>query len=100
MMFPSSEGIGMDKTQAPTSLGASAREGCWRRQPDPALRDSPDSEDEQGGETQRKKSLSYLLQSHRPPPLLALRDGGAGEQWEREEEEEEKCETERKRNLS
>jgi len=96
-MFPSLEGSGMGKTQAPTSLEASAREGCWHRQPEPALSNSGD---ERGREKQRKKSLSYLLQSHRPPPLLALRDGGAGEQWEQGEEEEGRCETERKRNPS
>lgn len=66
LMVPSSKGSRTGKTQAPTSLGASAREGCWH------------SGYEQERERQKKKSLSYLLQSHRPPPLLALRWRGRG----------------------
>ena len=77
-MFPSSKGSGTGKTQAPTSLGASAREGCWHRQPQLALSDGPNSGDERGRETEKEKPFLPSSESLPASPSSSERWRGRG----------------------
>lgn len=58
--FPFSKGSDTSKTQALPSLGASAREGCWRKEWEPALSNSPNSEHEERRDRERKAFLTFF----------------------------------------